>query len=395
MNARARVSDADRRRRLVARHHLGRTATTPDQAVADLVAMHSSDPITPYLGAWARVAGFEAAQLDASLYEHRRLWRMHAMRRTLFVVPAAHAAIFSAGACERYVDRERRRVLGWLEQALPDVSVDTWLADVEARLLAALSSHGGQPTTTELSELVPDLRTQITLGSGRWQTPSALSSRLLFLLAMEGSIVRTEPAGHWRSSQYRWAATEQWFGHAPEPLAPTEARLELARAYLQAFGPATAEDLCWWAGWTKGQTQRALTDLDAVAVDLDAGGRGFLLPDDVDEQVSETDGPVVALLPGLDPTPMGWKERDFYLDGHGSAVFDRTGNVGPTVWVDGRIVGGWAQRPDGEIVWRLLEDVGQQASDEIVDRAAELGEWLDGVVVSTRFPSPLERELRS
>ena len=67
--------------------------------------------------------------------------------------------------------------------------------------------------------------------------------------------------------------------------------------------------------------------------------------------------PWVALLPGLDPTTMGWKERDWYLPDAGADTFDRMGNAGPTVWVDGRVVGGWAQAADGEIRTRYLVDV--------------------------------------
>jgi hypothetical protein len=53
---------------------------------------------------------------------------------------------------------------------------------------------------------------------------------------------------------------------------------------------------------------------------------------------------------------MGWTIRDFYLDPahrdhtRPGTLFDRSGNPGPTVWWDGRIVGGWAQRADGEVV---------------------------------------------
>ena len=54
--------------------------------------------------------------------------------------------------------------------------------------------------------------------------------------------------------------------------------------------------------------------------------------------------PWVALLPGLDSTVMGWKERAWFLGGHQHALFDVNGNAGPTVWCNGRIVGGWAHR---------------------------------------------------
>ena len=69
-----------------------------------------------------------------------------------------------------------------------------------------------------------------------------------------------------------------------------------------------------------------------------------------DEDAVRPTAPWVALLPALDPTTMGWQGRGWYLGPHGPRLFDRSGNAGPTVWVDGHIVGGWAQRPDGEVV---------------------------------------------
>jgi len=91
---------------------------------------------------------------------------------------------------------------------------------------------------------------------------------------------------------------------------------------------------------------------------------------------------------------MGWSDRGWFLGDHGPALFDRTGNIGPTVWWDGRIVGGWAQRGDGEVVHRLLEDVGGEASTAVEAAASRLARWLGPVRVTPRFGTPLERELR-
>ena len=92
---------------------------------------------------------------------------------------------------------------------------------------------------------------------------------------------------------------------------------------------------------------------------------------------------------------MGWAERDWYLGPHRAALFDRAGNAGPTVWWDGRVVGGWIQRRDGEIVWRLLEDVGADGRRAIEQEVGRLQTWLDGAVVVARFPTPLAQELRA
>jgi len=117
-----------------------------------------------------------------------------------------------------------------------------------------------------------------------------------------------------------------------------EARAELVRRWLHAFGPGTRDDVRWWTGWTVGATRQALAAAGAVEVDLDDGATGYLLGDDLEPV--EPPEPWVALLPALDATTMGWKERDWYLGSHRAQLFDTAGNAGPTVWVDGRIVGG-------------------------------------------------------
>ena len=90
---------------------------------------------------------------------------------------------------------------------------------------------------------------------------------------------------------------------------------------------------------------------------------------------------------------MGWSGRDWYLGTHRPMLFDRSGNIGPTVWWDGRVVGGWAQRKEGEIAFRLLEDVGADALKAVKGDAERLATWLGKVRVTPRFRTPLEREL--
>jgi len=56
-------------------------------------------------------------------------------------------------------------------------------------------------------------------------------------------------------------------------------------------------------------------------------------------------------------------------------------------------VGGWAQRPGGEVVFRLLEDPGAEAVAAVNAEAEQLQAWLGSVRVTPRFRTPLEREL--
>jgi hypothetical protein len=100
----------------------------------------------------------------------------------------------------------------------------------------------------------------------------------------------------------------------------------------------------------------------------------------------------VALLPVLDATVMGWKGRDFYLGEHGPALFDRNGNAGTTAWVDGRIVGCWVQDDAGRVHLNLLEPVSATARTALDAEAERLTGWLDGVRVSTVYPSAAMKE---
>jgi hypothetical protein len=390
MSTHVRFSDADRRARLVARHHLGREAADPVQAVRAVVASHSTDPATPYLAARARVSGFTTGDLDRALLDRRALWRLHAMRRTLFVVDATEGGVFEAAASRDVARRERRRLEGWLAGGMDAARVQPLLSGLEQKVLEALAD-GAERRTQELTARVPELGTEITLGSGKWSTRTPMASRFLFLMAMDGRIVRTRPAGSWRSSQYHWADAVRWFGEERAPMDDDAARIALARRYLARHGPATLEDVRWWTGWTARQTAAAVAAVATVPARLDDGREGLVLADDTD--AVPVPAPSATLLPALDSSPMGWKHRDWFLGDHASRLFDRSGNIGPSVWVDGRIVGGWAQRRQGDVVYRLLEDVGVEAERAVVQEAAELTTWLGGTVITPRFRTPLEREL--
>ncbi len=385
------IADEERRRRLVARHHLARTASEATEVPEAVAALHSTDPTSPYLAALARVPEFRVEHLEDQLYRRRSLIRMHTIRRTLFIVPLADVPVFEAGAAREVARKERVRLEGWLSEEMPAGRVAGWLDELSSEVVAALS--GSELTTRELTGLVPRLGTEVTLGSGKWMTRVPVSSRLLFLLAMDGVLVRTSPAGSWRSSQYRWALLTEWSG-APQPKLDEEVgRHELARRYLTTHGPVTMNDLRWWTGWPLRWARHALSGLEIAEVSLDGDDVGLILDGDTD-QVDDP-GAAVAFLPSLDSSVMGWKDRDWYLGSHGSELFDSNGNAGPSVWVGGRMVGGWGQNPDGEVIYELLEECGpsRKAEPEIATEAGNLTRWLDGQLIMPRFPTPLGRRL--
>lgn len=359
---------------------------TVGEVASDLVALHATDPSTVFLAAAARMREPSIAAVEDALYEQRSLMRMLGMRRTMFVVPDGVAPLVQA-SCTRALVPKQRAALRKLLLGYDEV----WLADVEDSVHRLLLEKG-PATGTELSEAEPRLRTQVTYAPGKsYEQTGNITTRVLTILAADGRIVRGRPVGSWISSQYKWSAVEEWLpaGMPDVPLA--QAQAELARRWLTAFGPASIADLKWWTGWTVGAAKKALAAIEAVAVELDGGVTGYVIPEDA-EPCAEPE-PWAALLPALDPTSMGWIERDWYLGGHAPALFDRTGNIGPTVWWNGRIIGGWAQRPDGEIAVRLLEEAGAAATRAVDAERERLAGWLGKTRVVPRFRTLLEREL--
>ncbi|HEX6349737.1 MAG TPA: winged helix DNA-binding domain-containing protein [Candidatus Dormibacteraeota bacterium] len=383
---------AERRARLVRRHHLApdtRAADVVDVA-RDLVALHGTDPAAVFLALRARLCAPALESIEAALYEQRSLIRILAMRRTVFVVTAEIGPVVHAACTREVAARSRKTYQDFLARA--GVGDGRWLAEVEASTLRALTARGSA-YGGELAADEPRLRQRVMLARGKsYQTELNLTSWVLLLLAADGLIARGRPRGSWVSSQFRWHPIQDWLPGGLGAL-PTEfAQMELARLWLRTFGPGTAADLRWWTGWTMRATQAALRGAGAVAVDLE-GAAGFGLPDDLEPEAAAEPGP--ALLPALDPTIMGWAGREWYLGERGRELFDRSGNPCPSVWWDGRVVGAWAQRQDGEVAFRLWEDIGREGAAQVAAEAARLRAWLGDVRLAprTRIPPPIEREL--
>jgi hypothetical protein len=387
-----RIGVAERRARLALRHHLAPAARAAGavEVARDLVGLHATDPASVFLAAAARLRAPEVAAVEQALYEDRLLLRMLGMRRTMFVVAVELAPVVHAACTQAIAVAQRRLTVQLLEQSGVAEDPARWLEEVEAATLEALEARGGA-TAAELSAAEPRLRHQVQLAEGKsYASRQNVTTRVLLQLAADGRIVRGRPRGSWISSQYRWSPIGSWLPGGMAAWSTEAAQAELVRGWLAGFGPGTAADLRWWTGLTAGQVKRALAAAGAVEVDLD-GTPGLVLADDLEPPPPA--GPWVALLPALDPTVMGWSGRAWYLGEHGPALFDRNGNAGPTVWWDGRIVGGWAQRRDGEVAVRLLEDVGAEGAAAVDAAAGRLQAWLGTVRVTPRFRTPLEREL--
>lgn len=384
--ARRRITDSERRSRIGVRHALAPAHRLADVAEVTraMAVLHATEAATVHLAVAARAEGLKPEDVDAELYDARSVVKQLAMRRTLFVFPRDLLPAAWGSASARVATSERKRIAKAIAAAGIAPDGNAWLDAAREAVLARLAV--GPATTAELRAEVPELAGMVGGTTDKpWDRPVPVAPWVLTHLGLEGKVLRGRNGGHWRLNKPTWTTTDDWLGVVPEPLGEAEGYAALVRSWLTTFGPGTAADIQWWLGSTKTAVSRALSDLGAVEVELDDGTTGWVHPSDEDTGPVE---PWAALLPTLDPTVMGWRSREFYLDpAHVPYLFDTNGNAGTTAWWDGRIVGCWVQDDEGVVRLSLLEDVGPDGRAALEHEARRLTDWLDGTVVGNVYAS--------
>lgn len=385
------IDDAERRRRLATRHALAPAyrVTDPVDAARAVVALHATDASTVHLSVQSRSETATVEEIDRALYDDRSLVKQLAMRRTLFAFPRDLLPAVWGSASARVAEFERRRIAKDIVAAERTTSPDGWLAEAATGVLHACSGSGGL-TSTQIAEQVPMIAGKVAVSPGtKWGGDVPLAPRILTWLGARGLLVRGPSDAHWRLSRPQWLPMDEWVQPRAEPLDPAAGYAELVTRWLARFGPGTEDDLVWWLGATKRDTRAALHAVAAVAVSLDDGRTGWVLPGDDAATTDEVD-PWAALLPTLDPTTMGWRHRHFYLDPTlAPYLFDSVGNGGTTAWWDGRIVGAWVQDDEGRVEVVTHGRVERAGVRALAAEADRLTAWLDGVRIANVYKSAI------
>ena len=396
---RPQITTQQRQARLGERHRLVAPRRTDDVAeiARDLVALHATDPATVFLSAAIRMQNPAVATIEHALYEDKTLLRHHAMRRTVWVATPDITQATNAACTRKIAKRERTQMLKYLGQTPGVDDPEATLAETTNRFIARIT-EAGPLSTRAIGKLDPDLTFKVTAGSGKFTAEVGAHTRIGALAAFEARLIRTRPAATWISSEYAWELIERWTPTAFDEPDDAAGMATVVRAWLDRFGPGTERDITWWTGSTKTAVRKALAQIEAVEVELDDNETAWLnADDDLLDGAAPNEAPEeswVALLPSLDPTVMGWKERAWYLnDDYVPRVFDRNGNAGPTIWADGRVVGGWAQRPDGSLAYELLEPLSSAQQELLNVEIERVLALISDARFRVRFPSPNQKEL--
>ncbi|MFE9456733.1 winged helix DNA-binding domain-containing protein [Streptomyces californicus] len=204
---------------------LRRSPMSAREAVAHLVGLQAQNTKPPYFQLYARLAGFDPAELSA-LMESREVVRLVTLRSTLHTHTADDALTLGP-----LVRAPRDRELASFRRGLEGVDLDR---------LAALTQELVEERPRPLKELREEL-----LAHWPDADPLALTVAARCLLPL----VQVTPRGLWgRGGQVALTTVEHWLGRSAGPAPALDT---VVTRYLAAFGPASVKDFQSWAGITR------------------------------------------------------------------------------------------------------------------------------------------------
>jgi len=318
---------------------LERQRLSPVKVIERLMGMQAQWPPAPYVGIWTRTTDFRRPTLEREIARGSVL-KANVMRQTLHLVT--------------------RRDYGLLRAALSETNYPE--QSDRAKQLA--------PAVRELAGTGP-----VTMADG------------LEFLEREHRLTGIEARRAWRAARIRahvlhhhetalWnARPEGRFVAIAEPEAhdPTEARAEMFRRYLAAFGPASRRDLLTWAMMRVAEAQRALDRLELRRF-RDEQGRELLdiprapLPD------PDVRAPV-RFLPKWDNVLLAFADRTRVLpEPYRKRVIGMNGDVAQTFLVEGFVAGTWSVA-GGRVVTEPFAPLSRATRGELAEEAERLEEF--------------------
>jgi hypothetical protein len=354
---------------LARQHLLGRSTMSAHEMIGHLGGMQAQAPLSPYVGLWTRLAGFEHGEL-AALLTSRRVVRAILQRATVHLVTSDDA---------RYL----RPLVDRLLEARFDGHFKASIEGLDRGLFRA--------TTREL--VVADAYQRAALGRALApHFPGYDLEMLSFAAVYLSPLVQNTPRGVWGSSTAaaRLSDLETWIG-APLEKEPTPDRLVLR--YLGAFGPASVQDVQLWSGLTRLREVAERLELETFRA---ADGR--LLYDLPEAPRPAEDVPAPPrFLPEYDNLLLSHKDRTRVIPekrrvplppGHGSAR--------GTFLIDGLWRGEWAFAADGALELLPHRDLARPDADALGLEAEELVRFArPGAEPRIRLVSPTRTTRRS
>jgi hypothetical protein len=320
---------------------LERKRLSPVAVIERLVGMQAQWPPAPYVGIWTRTTSFRRAALERELAK-ASVVKATVMRQTLHLVTRRDYALLRAALSETNFPWESTG------------------AKRLAPLIRALAATGPVTSAEALAHL---------------ERAHGLTGREA-RLAWRGARVRAHVLHHHETALWngrpegRFLAVEE-----PELHDPTEARAEILRRYLAAFGPASQRDIVQWSMMHVPEIKRSLELLEPLRRFRDEHGR--VLFDLPRAPLPDADVPApVRFLPKWDNVLLAFADRTRVLpEQYRKTVIRMNGDVAQTFLVDGFVAGVWTVT-NGRVALEPFARLSRSAQRELREEAGRLEAFL-------------------
>jgi DNA glycosylase AlkZ-like len=320
---------------------LERTRLSPTAVIERLVGMQAQWPPAPYVGILTRTTSFRREALERELAS-ARIVKATVMRQTLHLVTRSDYALLRAALSETN---------------FPD---QTDAAKRLAPFVRSLAAAG--PVTTAEALAVLEREHGLT-GFEVRQAWRGARVRAHVVHHHETALWQARPAG-------RFVALEE-----PEGYDPTEARAEILRRYLAAFGPASRRDIGVWSMMHVPEIARAVARLEPLRRFRDEHGRELLDVPRAPLPKAETPAPV-RFLPKYDNVLLAFADRTRVLpEEYRKAVISVNGGVAQSFLVDGFVAGTWDVEK-GRVVLEPFAPLSRSVRGELNEEAERLEAFL-------------------
>ena len=320
---------------------LERKRLSPAAVIERLVGMQAQWPRAPYVGIWTRTTSFRREALERELARGTVL-KATMMRQTLHLVT--------------------RRDYGLILAAMSETNFpwETAQAKLLAQSMRTLAEAGPVATPDALAHLEREHGLTGIDGRRAWR---GARLRAHVLHHHETALWHGRPEG-------RFVAIEE-----PDAHDPLEARAEILRRYLAAFGPASRRDMTKWTMMHVPEIRRALDVLEPLRRFRDEHGGELLdvprapLPD------PHTPAPV-RFLPKWDNVLLAFADRTRVLpEPYRRVVIGANGDVAQTFLVDGFVAGMWRVEK-GRVMTEPFAPLPRPVQKEVKDEAERLEAFL-------------------
>ncbi|MFW9768076.1 MAG: winged helix DNA-binding domain-containing protein [Candidatus Thorarchaeota archaeon] len=355
------------------------------------LGLHSTDYWTPYLSVWARIGDYDARKMFEDIDNGRQLVRTHSFRTTVHVMHTDNLSLILSATGPplfRAFRNDKYRKM--------DLKSDKEIEEMLEQVRSALED--GPLRTSELKKAVPKVGENVR-------------SALILLMA-QGEVVRAK-AKHARSNLTSYALLEKWTPKFKlEIIEEEKAVSELVKKHIELFGPVSVEDTAWWFKQAKTAVKEAIQgqEEDVVMLEIDGTEKYLSLADlEIASSIDPPSDSPVWFLPYEDHFLKAFIDRSRFISEKISPMISppdrrhywpskldeprvmpspgvrQTGEVRPTIWLNGVVVGRWEIDDEGGQK-RIVTDLYSKVTKRYLERIEEVRRNLEDFMNNSLLP---------